>query len=72
MRFYLVKEKERLRKLFEFIQIISGRSATGIDFTTSGYHCKSAVLSVTRQSCPNMACTQLGAKPLLEYILFSY
>ena len=29
MRFYLVTEKQRLRKLFEYIQIISGRSTAG-------------------------------------------
>lgn len=29
MRFYLVIEKQRLRKLFEYIQIISGRTTAG-------------------------------------------
>lgn len=50
------REWEKLGKLFEFIQIISGRKAPGTETMTSGYNYKSAVLP--------------GSKPLLQCIMF--
>lgn len=50
------REWEKLGKLFEFIQIISGRKAPGTETMTSGYHYKTAVFP--------------GSIPLLECIMF--